>query len=179
MMRRRLLVIDDASEIINKIANVAVGFRFVTRSVSDPLQALEVFLDFKPHITMIDMTMPECDGIDVLSHLLLCDAASAFAIMSDSLGGYRHLANDLMKFHRGKPVEALRKPFRRADLAEFFIRVTKAPGHPAVPREPSSPLIEVYREVYEIVENSRETSLFDREALGEPRWGETANMIEV
>ena len=146
-MQHRLLVVDDEHHIADRIANVASRFGFASRAVKDPLLALEAFLEFKPHVAMIDMIMPEWDGIDVLHNILMCGGAPKIAIMADAVGAYRHLANDLARFHHQAPVEVLRKPIRRIDLVGFFGRLSGDVDHPVMPHPPASRFEAVCRKV--------------------------------
>jgi two-component system response regulator MtrA len=68
---RRLLIVDDDAGLAKAYARIGSDSGFEVRVVSDPLQATEAFLAFKPDVAMIDMIMPEKDGIDVLNEVLL------------------------------------------------------------------------------------------------------------
>jgi CheY-like chemotaxis protein len=115
-MPRRLLVIDDQPGINAAITRVATGMGFETAAVRKPTEATDVFLSFSPHIVLLDMVMPEKDGIDLLDEMLLTGRPTRFILMSGYGDAYLRLAQGVAAFHGAEPPVVLRKPFRRDDL---------------------------------------------------------------
>ena len=67
---RKLLVIDDQPGITRVVKLIANEMGIETEGVNLPARALDTFLTFRPDIVMIDMIMPEMDGIEILNEIL-------------------------------------------------------------------------------------------------------------
>jgi two-component system, OmpR family, response regulator MtrA len=70
-MQKKLLVIDDQTGITKVVEMIARQLGLNARSLNSSAQATETFIAFKPDVVMLDMIMPEKDGIDVLNEILL------------------------------------------------------------------------------------------------------------
>ena len=64
-MAKKLLVVDDQAGITRVVEMIARQLGLNVRSLNSSAQATETFIAFKPNILMLDMIMPEKDGIDV------------------------------------------------------------------------------------------------------------------
>lgn len=115
-MPQRLLVIDDQAGINAAVLRVANDLGLEARAVQEPLKAIEAFIDFTPDLVMLDMIMPEKDGIDVLDELMLTGQPAKFIVMSGYGDAYLRLAQGVAAFHGAEEVNVLRKPFRRGEL---------------------------------------------------------------
>jgi len=102
------------------VSLIASKAGFDTRSVTISAEATETFIDFKPDVVILDMIMPEKDGIDVLNEILLTGIPSRFILTSGFGDGYLRLAEGVAKFHDAGRVSILRKPFRRQELTELL-----------------------------------------------------------
>ncbi len=119
-MKTKLLVVDDQPGMTRVVALVADSLGFETRSVNCPFQATDAFLDFRPDIMIIDMIMPEKDGIDVLHEILATGHACRIIVMSGLSEAYLRLSQGIARFY-GREVTVLRKPFRRHELASLLL----------------------------------------------------------
>jgi CheY-like chemotaxis protein len=88
--------------------------------VNDPLKATEAFLAFKPDVAVIDMIMPEKDGIDVLNEMLLTGEPARIIVTSGYGDAMLRLAKGVAKFHASGRVSVLKKPIRRAELEKLL-----------------------------------------------------------
>src|SRR6476469_8075417 len=70
-MAKKLLVIDDQTGITKVVEMIARQLGLNARSLNSSAQATETFMAFKPDVLILDMIMPEKDGIDVLNEILL------------------------------------------------------------------------------------------------------------
>ena len=70
-MAKKLLVIDDQTGITKVVELIARQLGLNAKSLNSSSNATEVFIAFKPDVVMLDMIMPEKDGIDVLNEILL------------------------------------------------------------------------------------------------------------
>jgi CheY-like chemotaxis protein len=91
-----------------------------TQSLNSSGQATETFIAFRPDILMLDMIMPEKDGIDVLNEVLLTGMPVKVVLTSGFSESYLRLAEGVAKFHDNPNVSILRKPFRREELLNLL-----------------------------------------------------------
>ncbi len=117
---RKLLIVDDDAGLTKAYARIGTDAGFEVRVVNDPLNATEAFLAFKPDIAVIDMIMPEKDGIDVLNELLLTGVPTRFIVTSGYGDAMLRLAEGVAKFHSNGRVSVLKKPIRRAQLEQLL-----------------------------------------------------------
>jgi CheY-like chemotaxis protein len=116
----RLLIVDDHAGMTMSIRVVAESLGFECRVVNQPDEAVPAFLAFRPDVLLLDMMMPETDGIDVLGEILRTDVESRFILTSGYGEGFLRLGERMVKGRRGQPVRLLRKPFRREQLVEVL-----------------------------------------------------------
>ena len=119
-MAKKLLVIDDEPGITKVVEMVAQQIGLNVRSVNSSAQATEAFIAFKPDVLMLDMIMPEKDGIDVLTEILLTGIPVKVVLTSGFGESFLRLAAGVSRFHDNPNVSVLRKPFRRAELTTLL-----------------------------------------------------------
>jgi two-component system KDP operon response regulator KdpE len=119
----RLLIVDDEAGVTRAIAMIARELAFDVQIVNTPGRALDAFLSFRPHVAMIDMIMPEKDGIDVLNVILLTGIPVHLMLTSGFSENYLRLAEAVVRFHDGARYSILRKPFRRHELITALSRL--------------------------------------------------------
>lgn len=68
-MKRKILIVDDEERVVRSIVGVLEdeGFQVVTARSGE--EALQVFREEQPEVTLLDIWMPGMDGIEVLKHL--------------------------------------------------------------------------------------------------------------
>lgn len=114
--KKRLMVVDDQISLTNIVTTIAEDMGFAVTVVNDPTKALDVYLDLRPDILILDMIMPEKDGVDVLNEIMLTDITSQVILTSGFTESYARLAAGVAQFHNREPVLLLKKPFRRDKL---------------------------------------------------------------
>ncbi len=119
-MPKRLLVIDDDPGICTVIARVATALGLHTRMVAEPIVAAEAFADFAPDLVLLDMIMPDKDGIAVLHEMLLTGVPAKFILMSGYGETFMRLASGVAAFHGVERPAVLSKPFRREALVALL-----------------------------------------------------------
>ncbi len=124
LMAKKLLVVDDQTGITKVVELIAKQLGLNTRTLNSSLQATEVFIAFKPDVVMLDMIMPEKDGIDVLNEILLTGHPVKVILTSGFSDAYLRLAESVAKFHDNENVSILRKPFRREELIRLLSDLT-------------------------------------------------------
>ncbi|MBN8930236.1 MAG: response regulator [Rhodospirillales bacterium] len=107
---------DDQVGITKVISLVAAQIGLDVKAVTSSVNATETFIDYRPDIVMLDMIMPEKDGIDVLNEILLTGIPAHIVLTSGFSDAYLRLAEGVAKFHDINHVKILKKPFRREEL---------------------------------------------------------------
>jgi CheY-like chemotaxis protein len=123
-LEKKLLVIDDDKGITRVVEMIAQQIGLGVRLLNNPVQAVEVFTAFRPDVLMLDMIMPEKDGLDVLNEILLTGIPVKVVLTSGFSDAYLRLAEGLAKFHAAPNISILRKPFRRTDLIDLLTVLT-------------------------------------------------------
>ncbi|HME27785.1 MAG TPA: response regulator [Acetobacteraceae bacterium] len=124
MTAKKLLVIDDQTGITKVVELIARQLGLNARSLNSSAQATETFIEFKPDVVMLDMIMPEKDGIDVLNEILLTGIPVKVVLTSGFSDSYLRLAEGVARFHEHPNVTVLRKPFRREELTKLLTDLT-------------------------------------------------------
>jgi two-component system, OmpR family, response regulator len=115
-MAKRLLIVDDETTITKIIGRIASGLDYEIEAVNDATQAMDVFRSFMPDILMIDMVMPDVDGIDILRQVMAVSRDVKIIMMTGFGPGYLRLAKAVALFDEMPDITELTKPFRRADI---------------------------------------------------------------
>jgi DNA-binding response OmpR family regulator len=121
-MERRLLVVDDQDSITKVVAKIASQLGYRVRSITDPNAAFDEFEAFKPDVLIIDLVMPELDGIDILHRILALGTTARIIVMSGFGKSYLRLGKEVAAFHDHADITTLAKPFRKADLVGLLGR---------------------------------------------------------
>jgi CheY-like chemotaxis protein len=116
-MQKKLLIIDDQAGMACVVGMLAAQLGFDVRTTSDPAAATGMFIAFRPDVVILDMIMPEKDGIDVLHEILLTGFPVRIVLTSGLSESYLRLAEGVARFHGMTDVRTLRKPFRKHDLS--------------------------------------------------------------
>lgn len=126
--RRRLLVLDDDADIGATITYIAEHAGMAVRAVQTPT-AFEAALDgFHPHIIILDLMMPGCDGIEML-HRLHARGCTAGIILNSGVEGRVLDA-------AGRTARALGLTLRGILSKPFSPRTLRAMLHDAPPEAP-------------------------------------------
>lgn len=116
IMTNKLLVIDDEKSITTIVSRIASAHGYDVLVVNDPAVALETYRGFRPDVVMLDLIMPELDGIDILRALIEAGPPRRIVVMTGFGAGYMRLAQAVAEFGEHPPVIELQKPFRRVDV---------------------------------------------------------------
>jgi EAL domain-containing protein (putative c-di-GMP-specific phosphodiesterase class I) len=119
----RLLVIDDEEEICNLIAEVGQQRGLEIESTTNPENVLASLAQFKPDFIILDLMMPNTDGVELLR--LLADHVSDAQICLISGSDIRVLnsARRLGSAHGLNVVATLEKPLNIAALGALFDQI--------------------------------------------------------
>ncbi|NYS26170.1 EAL domain-containing response regulator [Rhodobacteraceae bacterium 2376] len=122
----RLIILDDDAMIAETIANIAQSLNFETLVALQASEFLEQLQVFNPTHAIIDLSMPEVDGLEVLRKLDgQCRAKVIIASGSDSR--ILEAARRVGLAHGADVIGTLQKPFRAKHLKALLW-----PVHPAI-----------------------------------------------
>jgi DNA-binding NtrC family response regulator len=120
---RKLLIVDDQRATTRLVASVAAGLGFETMAVNDASIATDSFISFRPDVLVLDLVMPEKDGLDVLNEVLLLDPDLNVVLISGYGDAWLELGQSVSEFHRRGTTEVLHKPFRAETLRATLSRL--------------------------------------------------------
>jgi two-component system alkaline phosphatase synthesis response regulator PhoP len=95
--QRTIMVVDDNPDIITIVKTILEGKGYYVLSASSGQELLNLLTDRKPDLIILDIMMPEMDGLEVLGRLkAVTETASIPVILltakvqyEDVLGGYK------------------------------------------------------------------------------------------
>ncbi|HEY7578042.1 MAG TPA: response regulator [Acetobacteraceae bacterium] len=122
-MDKRLLIVDDDAGLTRIVALTANTLAISATQINDPRRALDSFVQLRPQVVILDIFMPEQDGIDVLDEILLTGIPTQVVLTTGDGDELLRLAQDAIRFHGRPEAPVLQKPFRRAELVEVLGRV--------------------------------------------------------
>src|SRR6202140_208561 len=68
-MSSRVLIVDDSEDDIEMVRRFLAFDGTVVQGVTDPTQAERVFQEFEPDLVLLDLHMPQPDGLEILRRL--------------------------------------------------------------------------------------------------------------
>lgn len=85
-MAQKILIVDDAAFMRMMIKDILIKNSFeIAEEAADGAEAIEKFKETAPDLVMMDITMPEMDGITALKEIKKLDA-NAKVIMCSAMG---------------------------------------------------------------------------------------------
>jgi len=120
----KVLAVDDSKTMLAMISAQLKGSDFeVVATASSGPEALEKYKQYKPHLVLLDIVMPEVAGVDTLERLLRTDA-SACVVMVSSLGTVDAVQDCLKKGAKS----FLQKPLQREGMLTQLKSVCEESG---------------------------------------------------
>jgi len=115
----RVLVVDDAAFVRMAVQQVleAHGHTMVGEA-GDGVQAIEKFAELKPDVVILDISMPEMNGIETLKRLKILNPAAKIIICSAI--GYQDLLAQAIECGAA---EFILKPFEKEQLINAIEKV--------------------------------------------------------
>ena len=110
MNPNRLLVVDDEPDISAYIADVAEGLGFEVARANTPDEFWASYSEFPPSVVVLDLNMPQCDGVQLLRALAEKRCSAQIAIVSGTDKRVVKTAERLGTSHGLKMLGALQKP---------------------------------------------------------------------
>ena len=111
----RVLAVDDTDDILTLVHGVTQRMGLVTVTLNNSLHFMTTLVRVKPDIIVLDIVMPNIDGIEIIHWLTDVGYAGRLIVMSDYADGDR-LARALSGAGNQMAIALLQKPFRIAAL---------------------------------------------------------------
>jgi CheY-like chemotaxis protein len=113
---RRLLLIDDEPQMRSFLSRVAQGCGYEVRNTDDAAGFKEAYASWSPDIVILDLVMPQVDGIELLRFLAEQASKTRILIISGFDPKVLDAAHRLGAAHGLSMIGALSKPVRVAEL---------------------------------------------------------------
>jgi DNA-binding response OmpR family regulator len=118
-----LLVVEDDPRIASLVCHVAAEAGFKAYAATGPEAITQAYLSVQPDLIVLDVFMPDMDGLEVLQFLRQQFSNARIVIISGSDSTSRRMTENLGKA-LGFNIEAnISKPFQIAELRTLFERI--------------------------------------------------------
>ena len=117
-MSYRILLVDDEPDILEFVGYNLTREGFEVSTASNGLEAIEVAQTLLPHLVLLDVMMPEMDGIQALKKIKASDA-SATVIMCSAMGQQAMVIESIQAGAR----DFIVKPFQAERVIEAVKKV--------------------------------------------------------
>lgn len=128
----RILIIEDDNHIAEGLELNLTLQGYLARIAANGIEGLQLWREWQPHLIVLDLMLPDMDGLNVLQNIRLTDERLPVLILSakaetiDRIKGFSFGVDDY-----------LAKPF---DLEEFLLRVKRLLERNEWQRHPSTPI---------------------------------------
>ena len=116
----RLLIVDDEIEFAKYVATVASGLGFDVESVSHAKSFQEAYNRTEPDVVLLDMVMPDMDGIELVTWLSERSSTVHLLIATGYNPKYAEMAEVLGAQSSFGSITKLQKPLRAAELRKVL-----------------------------------------------------------
>jgi len=116
----RLLVIDDEPDIASFIGQVAEELGYEVRVTTDPEAFKRGYEDFRPTVIVLDVVMPEVDGIELVKFLAQRNCSARILVISGYAERYLDNTKTLGEAFGLQSITAMAKPVELPKLEEFL-----------------------------------------------------------
>lgn len=112
----RLLVIDDEVDFASFVATVAAAMGYAASAVGTAGEFQRLYLAAAPDVIVMDIVMPEQDGIELIRWLIAQGCRARIVIVSGFNPDYAKFAKTLAELGGNLAVTMLRKPVKLEEL---------------------------------------------------------------
>ena len=116
MGMKRLLVVDDSAAFAEYVRKAAETLGFEVEVSHDGKMAKTAYRAFKPDVIMLDMVMPEIDGIEFVQWLSDEGCEARLIVVTGYSQHYAEMTKTLAEARGFEFVKALNKPVRLVEL---------------------------------------------------------------
>ena len=117
-----LMIVDDSKIMQNFILDICKQFNVLraVAVVNDGQEAVKAFIQYRPQLITMDLTMPNLDGVSAIKKIIEIDPTVKILVISavaDKETAFQSLVHGARGF--------LCKPFSKEDLTDFIIEILK------------------------------------------------------
>jgi len=120
MLKKKIFVADDREEVLSMLKDLLTSKGFEVMVSMDSKQLIKLIKDFKPHLILLDLLMPDLDGFEVCR--ILNNDKEAQSIPIIIMSGLSDQV-DIKRAYNLGVVDYLIKPF---DLNTVVVQIEKA-----------------------------------------------------
>ena len=117
-MKRKLLVVDDEIGFADYVQAVALDMGFEVATLTDSRRFEETFDAFTPDMIVLDIVMPEVDGIEIVRLLARKGSRTRILLVSGYTPNYATAAQAIAEASGVFKVERLNKPTPLIELRQ-------------------------------------------------------------
>jgi CheY-like chemotaxis protein len=127
----RILIVDDDAMLRQLLTKAFTNVSFEVAVAADGAAAIQVFRTFKPDVVLMDIIMPEREGVETIVELRTLDPNVPIIAMS---GGGRVGPTEFLALAEALGATAtVKKPFTISQIRDVVQRALNAPNKEAVP----------------------------------------------
>lgn len=123
MTKGRILVVDDEAAMLENCRRLLSAEGYLCRTLAEPLHFQEVFGELRPDVLLLDLRMPDVDGMAILATALAEDPALPIVVIT----GFASVASAVQAMREGA-FDYLAKPFTADQLAVAVERAVRYRG---------------------------------------------------
>jgi two-component system response regulator AtoC len=158
-VKGRILLVDDEANVRKALTATLRKDGYETREAGSGAQALRIMEEFQPDVMLIDLRMPELDGMETLRRLQQSGRAHPTVVMMTAFGS----SHDVMEAMKLGAFDYIQKPFDLNQVKQVIAKAAanrlskpepeewRATGEAASPLDQLVGLSPNMREVYKLV----------------------------
>ncbi|KOR32735.1 hypothetical protein TI05_05370 [Achromatium sp. WMS3] len=113
MNPKRLLVVDDEPDIGKLICEFAKVVGYEAKATTSAQECMQKLDEFAPTVIVMDVVMPETDGIELIQQLAQANYQNKIIVMTGYNPNYVDFAKDIGENFGHMSISTLTKPFTR------------------------------------------------------------------
>lgn len=117
--KRRILVIDDEPEVVDLLKKRLEKAGYQVMTATDGPQGFKAAVEQKPDLILLDIIMPDVDGLTVLRQLKAEESTSSIPVVMVTAKGMTDSIFEAQKFGA---TDYIIKPFQWSELLKFIKR---------------------------------------------------------
>ncbi len=116
-MAKTLLIVDDEADFGTFVSKVAEKSGYKAVVISDPRVFKETYDQLRPDVIVLDIVMPDLDGIEIMNWLVSVGNKASVVIISGFAPDYAQWARTIGSLGGSFSISALSKPVSVAELS--------------------------------------------------------------
>jgi len=136
MKRPTILIVEDSPDISDPLADAFRFEGFDTLQAPDAVQALQLASELRPDLILMDIQLPDLDGLSVARTLKSDPATKHIPIVA--MTAYDIMGDQARTMSR-ICIGYVQKPVRPRELINLASAVLKLPAPPQTPKQPRPP----------------------------------------